>query len=126
MVTTEIGQISRECNTWRLMSRSQREELLQLDQQLQSASAHLTNKDTLQEVEHFQNQFHIQQINIHDLKHAIRDHEKICAWEMSHQDRQVSDATLSAHEDLFDQFQQLQETLQSLKHDFQTFASSMV
>jgi uncharacterized protein YydD (DUF2326 family) len=125
MVTTEIGQISRECSTWRSTLRSQKEELLQLDQQLQTAAAHLTNRDTLQEVEHFQNQFHIQQINIHDLKHAIRDHEKISAWEMSHQDGQVSDATISAHEDLFEQFQQLQDTLASLKTDFHTFSASM-
>ena len=33
-----------------------------------------THKTELSDIEHFHNQFHIQLINIHDLKHEIRNH----------------------------------------------------
>ena len=35
-----------------------------------------TTREILTEVEHFSNQFYIQQINIHDLKQSIKQHER--------------------------------------------------
>jgi hypothetical protein len=77
-------------------------------------------KDQLQEVEHFGNQFHIQLINIHDLKHNIKGHERA----VRHESDNVSESTYAHHEELLDQFLTLENTLQELRNDFQKFISA--
>jgi benzoyl-CoA reductase/2-hydroxyglutaryl-CoA dehydratase subunit BcrC/BadD/HgdB len=74
MVTVDISQLSGECNTWRDSLRSYREELNQFKKQLQHTAGKSLSKEQLHDVEHYHNQFHIQLINIHDLKHAIKHH----------------------------------------------------
>ena len=65
MVQTDISQLSGECSTWRANLRSYREEFTQDKVRLQQAAGHTLPKDRMQDVEHLQNQFHIQLINIH-------------------------------------------------------------
>jgi hypothetical protein len=123
MVTADITQLSTECNAWNTTLRSNREELATCKNNLQQLAAKPLDKKKLQDVDHFHNQFHIQLINVHDLKHAIKDHVKIAEWEMRVHDGHFSDATWAAHEDLFDQYTQLEHTLQDLKTDFDKFST---
>ena len=125
MVITDITQLSEECNTWKKTLRSQREALASCNNNLQQLAAKNLDRKNLLDVEHFQNQFHIQLINVHDLKHAIKDHEKIAEWELVKNNGVFSDATWAAHEDLFDQYTQLEHTLQDLKTDFEKFTKTM-
>src|SRR5689334_14049233 len=74
VTTTDHQALLAECQQWREGLRQQREQLNQLRNRLYSAAAGKTDKDYLQEVEHYHNQFHIQAINIHDLKHSIKHH----------------------------------------------------
>lgn len=121
MVTTDTAQLSRECNSWREVLRSFRNEMGQLQDELQKMARSQNDKEVLTEVEHFHNQFYIQQINIHDLKQAIKVHERKLLLELATGDHQLSDDVLSIHEDLHDQFQFLQQTIQELKDDFAVF-----
>lgn len=123
MVTAEVGQLSGECNAWRDTLRSFRDEFASLKSQLQSAAGKQQNRDILLEVEHLDNQFHIQLINIHDLRHQIKAHQKKVELEKSQSKGHVSDDTLAAHENLFDEFQSLESRLQDLKDEFKTFVS---
>ncbi len=73
--------------------------------------------DELIQIEHFHNQFHIQLINIHDLKHAIRLHMK--------------EVNLTTGADHSGQHQQLEEEynflandLDQLKTDFTSFTAN--
>lgn len=121
MVQTDISQLSGECATWRANLRTYREEFTQDKLKLQQAATHTLSKDRLQDVEHLQNQFHIQLINIHDLKQAIKVHDRKVNYETEANSGQLHEETLTEHESLFDQYQSLDHTLQELRSEFNGF-----
>lgn len=123
MVTTDVAQLSRECNAWRETLRSDKVTVSELDTRLQSMAGKQSTEDVRIEIDHFHNQFYIQQLNIHDLKHAIRSHQLQIDAEMKLHHGQVNDETLNDHERLYDRFQQLEHTLKELKDDFSVFAN---
>jgi chromosome segregation ATPase len=121
MVTADISQLSGECNTWRESLRSSRDEINQLKHRLQQAASQTLSKDQLQDVEHYHNQFHIQLINVHDLKQSIKAHDRRVNFEMSAHKGQISEDTLAEHEHLLEEYQTLDNTLQSLREEFSSF-----
>ena len=125
MVTTDIAQFSEECNTWREALRSQREEFTRMKNELQQAAAHITSKEALKDVEHYENQFDIQLANIHDLKQSIKAHERKLRMETTSPEGQVSDETLAEHENLFDSFQHLEHHLQEVSDEFDHFVAAV-
>ncbi len=86
-------------------------------------SALQTGKDQLLELEHFDNQFHIQLINIHDLKQEIKQHERLMAFEASQSDS-YSKEVFVKQERLLDCFLVLENGLQQLRSDFRDFVNS--
>jgi len=124
MVTTDIAQLSRECNAWRETLRSYRDEFGQLKNRLQDLAGHQTNRDILLEIEHLDNQFHIQLINIHDLKQAIKLHHRRLNNEMAETNNgHLTDDSTTDHEKLFNEYQQLESTLTEVKEEFSHFAN---
>ena len=123
MVLTDISQLSAECAEWRQILRNYREELQDYKKALQDSCRKTLSKDQLFEVEHFDNQFHIQLINIHDLKQSIKTHERKIQHETS-VGSNASDATFAYHEDLLDQFLLQENTLQQLREDFKNFINA--
>lgn len=121
MVTTDVAQLSRECNAWRETLRSDKASVSDLDTRLQDMAGKQSTEEVLIEIDHFHNQFYIQQLNIHDLKHAIRSHQQQIDAEMKLHHGQVNDNTINDHERLYDNFQQLEHTLKDLKDDFAVF-----
>lgn len=117
MVTTDIAQLSRECNAWRETLRSYRDEFGQLKSRLQDLAGHQTNRDVLLEIDHLDNQFYIQLINIHDLKQSIKTHER----KIHVNQENVSDDVFAEHESLLSEFLGLESTLQELRNDFKNF-----
>src|SRR5581483_10980344 len=124
MVITDISQLSKESNAWSETLRSHKDELGQLKNRLQELAGHQTNRDVLLEIEHLENQFHIQLINIHDLKQAIKNHDRRINSEMADAG-QVSDETTTDHEHLYNDYQQLEETLHEVKQEFTHFANHL-
>lgn len=120
MVTTDIAQLTGECITWKNTLREQKSLLASLQQKLQQRSSSLLNKESLQQLEHLQNQLYIQSINVHDLKHAIKEHEQVAAWELE-KNGQASDASWGAHEDLHIQYEQLQQMIHQVQQEFDQF-----
>jgi hypothetical protein len=125
MVTTDISQLSAECTTWRQQMRNYREEFTQLKDKLRQIAPKVTQKDLFQDVEHYENQFHIQLINIHDLKHSIKAHDLKASTEKAVRNGQVSDVTWAEHEQLYDDYQRLEHMLQELKTSFQQFVAKL-
>ncbi|MBZ5856270.1 hypothetical protein [Flavihumibacter profundi] len=124
MVTTDIAQLTGECSGWKNTLREQRSKLTSLNEKLQQLASNQLDKNTLQDLEHLQNQFYIQLINVHDLKHTIKEHENIAAWELE-KNGQVTDATWSAHEELHTQYEQLQQTIQHVQQEFRQFVAKI-
>jgi len=121
MVQTDISQLSAECTEWRQILRNYKEECAENKKVLQDVCKNTLSKDQLQEVEHFDNQFHIQLINIHDLKQSIKSHERKIAFE----GEQLSEATYAAHETLLSEFLGQESLLQELRNDFKHFISKV-
>ena len=121
MVTTDVAQLSRECDAWRETLRSNKASVSELDTRLQDMAGKQSTEEVLIEIDHYHNQFYIQKLNIHDLKHAIRSHQQQIDAEMKLHHGQVNDDTINDHERLYDNFQQLEHTLKDLKDDFAVF-----
>src|ERR1700710_452833 len=122
MVQTEISQFTRECNDWRETLRSYRDELHQMQTTLQQTVNHPLSKEEQTELEHLQNQLHIQLINVHDLKHALKLHNRKLNFEVAgNTDVQFSDNVSAYHENLSDNYQSLETTLSDLRNDLDHF-----
>ena len=123
MVLTDVSQLSAECQEWRQILRNYREEFNDCKKALQEICRKTLSKDQLREVEHFDNQFHIQLINIHDLKQSVKLHERKIQFETSN-GKEASEATFAYHEELLDRFLMLENTLQQLREDFKNFINA--
>jgi len=122
MVQTEISQLASECKEWRQILRNYREEFQTSKKSLQEICKKSLTKDQLVQIEHFDNQFHIQLINIHDLKHAIKGHEMRIDRETSGGD--IGEASYKAHEELLNEFLSLENSLQELRSEFGDFIAA--
>ena len=121
MVQVDISQLSGECNTWREQLRRYREEFNQDEAKLRQVASQPLSKDQLHDVEHLHNQFHIQLINIHDLKQTIKLHDRKMNFEMTTFNGSVNEESLAEHENLFNEYQRLEQTLQDLRGEFSDF-----
>jgi DNA-binding GntR family transcriptional regulator len=123
MVLTDISQLSAECKDWRQILRNYKEEFCDCRSALQDMCKRNLTKEQLPEIEHFENQFHIQLINIHDLKHLIKAHEQLVTDEIKSGEH-ISDEIFAYHEGLLDRFLSLENTLQELRNDFKNFINA--
>jgi len=122
MVQTDISQFTRECNDWRETLRSHRDELHKMQTTLQKAVNHPLYREEQTQLEHLQNQLHIQLINVHDLKHAVKLHDrKLHLTVAGDSDMQFSDNISAYHENLYDNYQSLSNTLSELSSDLHHF-----
>lgn len=106
-----------ECDQWRQHLRQLREDLIALRNELYTAAAGKTDHDYLKEVEHYHNQFHIQLINIHDLKHAIKHH-------IAEAEHHPNFGHKIPHHNIELQVKSLTDDIDQLKSDFRNFLSS--
>lgn len=122
MVQTDISQMTRECSDWRDSLRSLREQLNENKTQLQHLANRPLSKEQLTEVEHYHNQFHIQLINIHDLKHQIKSHDQRVQFESATHQGQINEETQQVHDNLLEQYHHLEQTLTELRQSFLDFS----
>jgi hypothetical protein len=123
MVQTDVSQLSAECQEWRQILRNYRDEFHLSKKSLEEICRKDLNREQLLDVEHFDNQFHIQLINIHDLKQFIKAHERRIGLE-SKTGEAIPEETYTEHEKLLDQFLSLENTFQELRNEFKNFISA--
>ena len=121
MVQVDISQLSGECNAWREKLRNYREEFNSYETKLRKVAGQQLSKDQLHEVEHLHNQFHIQLINIHDLKQAIKVHDRKINFEKAAFNGKANEDSLARHEELLEEYQSLSQTLDKLREKFGDF-----
>ncbi|HTM94136.1 MAG TPA: hypothetical protein VL095_17065 [Flavisolibacter sp.] len=122
MVQTDVSQLTAECNEWLQILRNYREEFQTAKKALQEFCRKDLGRNQLLDVERFDNQFHIQLINIHDLKHSIKIHERRIGHESS--EGEITEDNYTLHEELLNEFLSLENALQELRHEFKTFISA--
>jgi len=118
MVQVDISQLTGECNAWRDKLRQYRDEFTRDEAKLQETTRQTLSKEQLQDVEHLHNQFHIQLINIHDLKQSIKVHDRKMNFEKVAFNGYVNEDSLSRHESLLEEVQSLEQTLLELRDEF--------
>ena len=121
MVQVDISQLTRECNGWREQLRNYREEFTQDETKLRQVASQQLSKEQLQDVEHLHNQFHIQLINIHDLKQTIKAHDRKMNFEMVAFNGMANEDIIVRHESLLEEYQALEQTLMDLRNEFSSF-----
>lgn len=121
MVQVDISQLSAECNAWREKLRQYKEEFTRDESKLQETTRQTLSREQLQDVEHLHNQFHIQLINIHDLKQSIKAHDRKMNFEKVAFNGFVNEDSLTRHESLLEEFQQLEQTLLELRDEFNQY-----
>jgi hypothetical protein len=121
MVQVDISQLSLECNSLRDKLRNYREEFTQDETRLRQVAGLPLSKEQLQDVEHLHNQFHIQLINIHDLKQAIKAHDRKINFEKVAFNGNANEDSLARHEELVGEYHQLEQTLDNLRIEFNSF-----
>ena len=126
MVQTEISQLGMESRAWIEHLRRERTEVGGLRERLQSVVEGAVERDSLPQVEHYENQIDIQLSNINHLKHSIKEHEKQLAWEESHPDSRSEQQIQTAHEELGERFASLNVTIAGLKTEFESFLNREV
>ena len=117
LTATQNQELIDEAHQWVDVLKSYATSINDLKSQLYKWAAGKTNHDTLLQIEHFHNQFHIQLINIHDLKHAIRHHIKEVHLTPNFGHR-------IPHLKTKDEFKNLLNDLDQLKNDFHQFISN--
>jgi benzoyl-CoA reductase/2-hydroxyglutaryl-CoA dehydratase subunit BcrC/BadD/HgdB len=121
MVQVDISQLSGECNAWREKLRNYRDEFNNHEAKLRQVAGQQLSKEQLHDVEHLHNQFHIQLINIHDLKQAIKTHDRKINFEKTAFNGLANEDSLARHEELHDEYQSLVQTLEELRSKFDAF-----
>ena len=121
MVLTDVSHLTGECQEWRQILRNYREEFHDCRKALQQTCNKSVSKDQLLEVEHFDNQFHIQFVNIHDLKQTIKTHDRKINFEKAAFNGMANEDSLAYHESLHEEYQQLEQTLSDLREEFSVF-----
>jgi D-ribose pyranose/furanose isomerase RbsD len=118
MVQTDVSQLSAECQEWRQILRNYREEFQLAKKSLEEICKKTLSKKHMLDLDHFDNQFHIQLINIHDLKHVIKNHESVIRGDRADT---FTEAVYEDHERLLERFLRLENTFQELRIDFRNF-----
>ena len=121
MVQVDISQLSGECSVWREKLRNYREEFNSNEARLRQSAGQALSKEQLHDVEHLHNQFHIQLINIHDLKQAIKTHDRKINFEKAAFNGMANEDSIARHEELHGEFQSLEQTLEDLRSEFDGF-----
>jgi hypothetical protein len=116
----DISQLSKECSQWRDSLRSYRENIGKYQEKLQKLVSTPLSKEDLKEVEHFHNQFHIQLINIHDLKQSIKMYDR--KFNLAN-GQQLDEETLHEKEKLSGEYEFLTSTIKDLGTGFDQLIS---
>jgi hypothetical protein len=118
-MVTEAQQkaLLEECKEWYNTLAQYREKINGLKTELYFFAPGKTQHETLIGIEHFHNQFHIQLINLHDLKHEIRHH-------VTEAERHPNFGHRIPHHNIKEKLDFLIHDLDKLETDFHQFIKS--
>ena len=117
MVTeTQHNALLGECKQWYGELVSFRSKVNDFKNELYYFAPGKTDKDILNSIERFHNQFHIQLINIHDLKHEIKHH-------VNEAERHPNFGHRIPHHYIKEKYDGLLSDLNNLEQDFRSFVS---
>lgn len=99
------------------------QELVILQKRLEEIAKANTGHEVSVEIEHFQNQLLIQNNNIDELKHKIRENLKNIENQVQHSSGFVDQDSMNVNADLYDQYLTLEKIINEIRQEFNRFAS---
>lgn len=99
------------------------QELVILQKRLEEIAKGNTGHEVSVEIEHFQNQLLIQNNNIDELKHKIRENLKNIEHQVQHSSGFVDQDYMNINADLYDQYLTLEKIINEIRQEFNRFAS---
>jgi hypothetical protein len=100
-----------------------RDELDIMNKRLLDVSGKNTMEEARKGVEHFQNQFMIQQKNISDLRHQVNSYVRGLSNDARAHDGHVDAIFITQGEGLKQRYEQLEQIMNSLRREFNEFLS---
>ena len=126
MQTTSIKNVSPNHEEWKNALGFYKDELNVFKHRLTEVASKNTAKETMQLVEHFQNQFLIQHENIDILRHDINEHLIRMAKEVQLHAGHIDKDEVPVHFLLKERFENEQKVFTDLKEEFQQFLSKVL
>ena len=120
-VTTHISHISAEHHGWLRGLEFYNDELRIMRSRLEEVSWKYTDAEVKKQVEHFQNQFMVQESNMNHLKHAINLHVKHMENDVVEHAQHLTTETLTEHSSARDKFVTQEKIFNELRHEFNRF-----
>jgi len=100
-----------------------RDELDLMTKRLLDIAVKNTGEEASKGVEHFQNQFIIQKKNISDLKHQVNSYVKGLSNDAKNHSGHVDAIFITQGDSLRERYEQLEQIMNSLRHEFNQFLS---
>jgi hypothetical protein len=126
MEPTSIKNVSRNHEEWKSALEFFKDELQVFKHRLLEVASKNTAKETMQQVEHFQNQFLVQGENIDILRHDINAHLNRMAKETLLHAGHIDQEEIPVHFLLKERFETEQKVFTGLKEEFQQFLSKVM
>jgi len=126
MESTSIKNVSRNHEEWKSALGFYKDELEVFKHRLLEVASKNTAKETMQQVEHFQNQFLVQGENIDILRHDINAHLNRMAKETLLHAGHIDHEEIPVHFLLKERFEIEQKVFNGLKEEFQQFLSTVM
>lgn len=126
MQTTSIQNVSEGYGEWKAILSFYKDELGIFKNRLTEIAKKNTSHEVMQQVEHFQNQFIIQIVNIDTLRHDINEHISIMAKEAQEFAGQVDKNKVMEQNILKDRFENEQHIFNGIKEEFARFLSKVL
>ena len=122
-VLTHISHVSAEHSSWLRGIEFYNDEMRIMKHRLEEVSGKYTNPEVKKLVEHFQNQFMLQEANLNHLKHDINNHFKHMENDVDTHAQHLANSTLAEHDTMRDKYFTLEKIINELRHDFNKFLS---
>lgn len=118
MVQEAISELVLESQAWRSSLADYRETFIVNQKKLLELASKRLSAEDLKDLEHYQNQFYIQLINIHDVKKDLKQYENVLNYEPA-----TEDEVRVRHDGFKNEFDSLVHVLDGLKTEFEEFMS---
>lgn len=123
MSYTSVSHCGTDHSQWLKSIDFYKDDLITMEDRLLEIVKKNNSKEAMAGIEHFQNQFILQRNNMHDLIHAIHEHDHRVAIEAKEHAGKVETILASEHDNLKDQFDSFEKIFNELRHEFNLFLS---
>ncbi len=118
-----VSRIGHEQSDWERGIAFYQDDLKILEHRLQEISQMYNNVEVKSNIEHYQNQFIIQQNNLSVLSKRMKDHAHHIHQDVHEHAQHLTEETIAEHDALKEDYLTLEKSILELRHDFYRFLS---